>query len=336
MDVSRLSTPSQTGSDPLGGPLAVQRERVHGFLAAQRERVQRIEAELLARVEQCRSELARQQEELDTRRAKLDEAEQALAQRQLAVEHERGQQEAQRVQLEILREELSRRSADLNARQEQVEALRSRTEEQRRRIARDFRARHQAPRTPPPQREADSGRRPASNPAPAKPAGRLTWEAEKQRIMAALESEDNGPETTVRRTEIEEVIRVTENAMAEKDRELEEMKQVLDSQASNIGQVAVGAAALGEILDHDALIREERENLKRLQQQWEEKLRRAEIDISLERAKLARERADLEEKLRTYEQHRQSEETQTSPPGTKPARGRWLARLGIKDDPPES
>ena len=336
MDVSRVSSPSQTGSDLLGGTLAVQRERVHGFLAAQRERVQRIEAELSARIEQCRIELTRQQEELDTRRAKLDEAEQALAQRQLALEHERGQQDAQRAQMEGLRETLSRRSADLDARQEQIEALRSRTEEQRRRIVRDLRARRQALLTQPQRREPDSKRQPPSKPAPAEPAGRLSWEAEKERIMAALESEDNGSQTTVRRTEIEEVIRVTEDALAEKDREIEEMKQVLDSQASNIGQVAVGAVALGEILDKDALIREERENLKRLQQQWEEKLRRAEIEISLERAKLARGKAELEEKLHTYEHHRQTAEAQSSPPGAKPARGRWLARLGIKDDPPES
>ena len=52
------------------------------------------------------------------------------------------------------------------------------------------------------------------------------------------------------------------------------------------------------MFDQDEIIREERENLKQLQQQWEEKLRKAEIDLSVERAKIARERAELEEQLR--------------------------------------
>ena len=111
------------------------------------------------------------------------------------------------------------------------------------------------------------------------------------------------------------------------------MRQLLEQQGSDLGQVAVGAAALGETLDHDALICAERENLKRLQQQYEELLRQAEIEISLERAKIARQRAEVDERLRSYQE--QVDKAGSPAPGgkasEKPARSRWLTRLGLSD-----
>ena len=95
----------------------------------------------------------------------------------------------------------------------------------------------------------------------------------------------------------------------------------------------MGAAALGQILDQDEIVQQERESLKRLQAEWEEKLRQAEIDISVERAKLARQRAEVEERLRSLEEKggaTQSEPSDSAEP-QKPARGRWLSRLGLKD-----
>lgn len=345
MDVSSISTPHESASNPLGRALAVQHERVRDFLAAQRDRVARIEAELAARIQQCQDQLGQQQAELAVREATLVATEDALREQQRGVELIERQQEAERGQVESLREALARRSAELDARQEQIESLRTHTEAQRRRIARELRAQQQVQRAELNRQRAELERPAQDRPAPIAPrrampaaaisssaGGRMTWEAEKRRILAALENEESGGEMGIRRTEIEEVIRVTERALAEKDRELNEMKQILESQSSNLGQLAVGATALGELLDSDALIREERANLKRLQREWEEKFRQAEIDICLERAKLARQRAELDERLRAYEQHRQG----ADPPGpaatAKPVRGRWLARLGLKDD----
>ena len=54
--------------------------------------------------------------------------------------------------------------------------------------------------------------------------------------------------------------------------------------------------------------------------------------VPLERAKLARERADLDEKLRHLESERASggSNDSGSDKGKKPARGKWLARLGLQ------
>jgi len=163
------------------------------------------------------------------------------------------------------------------------------------------------------------------------PAGSSDWEAQKRRILAALEAEgtEPGAEDPARRLQIEEVLRATDQAIAAKDREIAELRQLLQDQSKNLGTVAVGAAALGQMLDNDAIIREERENLRKLQEEWREKLRQAEIEIAVERAKLARQRAELEERLR--ELPPKPESGGPSEKAEKPARGRWLARLGLAD-----
>jgi hypothetical protein len=71
-----------------------------------------------------------------------------------------------------------------------------------------------------------------------------------------------------------------------------------------------------------------------LRQEWEEKLRRAEVDISVERAKIARDQVALQEKLQELAeaQARQADaQGEGNSKSGKQPRGRWLARLGLKD-----
>ncbi len=181
--------------------------------------------------------------------------------------------------------------------------------------------------------------------APAASGGALDWEAEKKRILMELESdfeegdEEGEPDEEVKaeRLKIEKVVERTDRILEEKDREISELKQLLENQSSSLGSVAVGAAALGEILDSDEMVQEERENLKRLQEELAEKLRKAEVDISLERAKIGRERAELEEKLRAFEQQggKMDEAAEGTGRSGAPVRGRWLARLGLNDSDEE-
>ena len=91
------------------------------------------------------------------------------------------------------------------------------------------------------------------------------------------------------------------------------------------------------LVDCDELVQQERENLRRMQEEWREKLRRAEIEISVERAKIARERVELEEKLRSLEAARANDPPPSADAlgadkGKSRSRGRWLTRLGLQDD----
>ena len=139
-------------------------------------------------------------------------------------------------------------------------------------------------------------------PAPAA-AGVLDWEAEKRRILAALEASEGsqGHEAGPERLQIQQIVAQTERLLAEKDRQIEELRQSASAAAAGAAAVGATAAAREEILDQDALIRQERDNLQRLQDEWREKLRQAEVDLSVQRAKVARQQADVNEKLRQVE-----------------------------------
>ena len=135
----------------------------------------------------------------------------------------------------------------------------------------------------------------------------------------------------------EQAIAAKQQEVAAKDQEIEELRKLLENQASSIGDVAVGAAAIAGVLDHDELIRQERESLKKLQDSLREQLRQAEIELSMERAKIARERADMEEKIQTFEIEKSKNAVAAGPQaaesgGKKGSRGRWLARLGLRDE----
>jgi len=160
------------------------------------------------------------------------------------------------------------------------------------------------------------------------------WEAMKQKMLAQLESQDSGLEPGDRR-EIEATLRRTDEIVAAKEREIADLRELLEQQSNQVGELAVGAAAIAQIMDHDELIIQERERLQQAQEEWREKLRQAEVEISLERARIARERTELQEKQHALEK----QAAQQAPPSSdgKPAeklgsRGRWLTRLGLKDE----
>lgn len=166
------------------------------------------------------------------------------------------------------------------------------------------------------------------------------WESQKRRLLAQLEAdeESESPEAVRERLAIEEVIRTTDQIIAEKNREVRELYQTLEAQSAKVGELAVGANAIAGLLDQDELICQQREALKKLENEWCEKLRSAEVDLSMERAKIARERALLQEQIQQYESERakgpKASKGDAEKPGAqnKGTKGRWLSRLGLSDD----
>jgi septal ring factor EnvC (AmiA/AmiB activator) len=157
------------------------------------------------------------------------------------------------------------------------------------------------------------------------------WESCKRRLMASLEAED-APRGNERLT-IEGTIRITDEVIAEKDREVKQLSRRL-READPENDTAVSADTRHALASNDE-IRAEREKLDQLQHEWQEKLRQAEIDISIERAKIARERAQIEERLNKIEEE-EAIRAANAPivpgqPPRQPNRGRWLERLGLKD-----
>lgn len=168
--------------------------------------------------------------------------------------------------------------------------------------------------------------------------GDMDWETAKQKLLAELEAFDEGePEQQRERLSIEEVITQTDQVIAAKDEEISELKHLLSHQSESIGDVAVGASAIAGMMDNDEIIQQERENLAQLQEEWKEKLRTSEVELSLERARIARERAELEERINQLESLDPSEAPPSSDDDDDDAksssiRGKWLERLGLRDE----
>jgi chromosome segregation ATPase len=162
-------------------------------------------------------------------------------------------------------------------------------------------------------------------------SGRLDWEAEKRRTLTALEAdfdEHDAPQYG-QRLEIEDVLHTTEQVIAAKDRQIRDLEQRLEEQRGNIGAGAPDTAAINQAIDSDAVVQKERERLKELQEESRDKLRQAEIELSLERAKLARQRAELEERFNARESD--LPKLPTAAGAERPASRRWLTRLGLTE-----
>ena len=168
------------------------------------------------------------------------------------------------------------------------------------------------------------------------PVNGFDWESQKQRLLAQLEDnfDDSDPVQAQDRLTIEGTIRITDEVVSARDNEIAELKELLQQQAENIGSFAVGASAIADVLDRDELIRVERDNLARMQEELREKRRQTEIEASLERAHLSREHASLEEKLRLLEQEKSHRSPKVDSAESEKAKSprRWLARLGLKDE----
>jgi hypothetical protein len=166
----------------------------------------------------------------------------------------------------------------------------------------------------------------------------LDWETEKRRVLASLEADDldDSPTSREDRSNVQNTIRISDRIIAEKDREIVELNQLLEQQSGNIGDVAIGAAAIGATLDNDELVQQERERLVVLQQEWTEKLRKAEVEISVERATFAREKAAFatqkQKIINLLEKHNLSLDDIEDEPKVEVRRGRWREKLGITDD----
>jgi hypothetical protein len=320
--------PDERWAEDFTRTLCRQRGRVQEFLATLRERERNAQAELASLIERWRGlsatessasgdgELATHVHQLRAERDRLAEELRGANSRLAAMSGQLADMERKladaKTSAEGAAEEEYRRRYELSL--ADIRELKARNEELEQRL----------------QESCPGG---AAHPGPM--GKTLDWESEKRRILAALEAEtDEGVESPPgKRLELEKVIRATDQIVSDKEREILELKRTLQDQSTNLASLAVGAAAVGAVLDQDAVVQEERESLRRLQREWEEKLRKAEVEISIERAKLARERAEIDEKLRAAGGHAAKPDGagDAAEKSSRMGHGRWLSRLGLKD-----
>jgi hypothetical protein len=170
-------------------------------------------------------------------------------------------------------------------------------------------------------------------------SGGMDWESQKRRMLASLEDEDGSDVTEERkqeRTSIENTIEMTDAVVAEKDREIDELRRQLAEAASDKPQAADNERQqrIDELLNSDEIVAEHRQRIAQLEREMEEKLRAAELEVSVERAKIAREKTELEELRIDFESRRAPHDSGS---GAKSVpRRRWLSKLGLGGDDQQS
>lgn len=171
---------------------------------------------------------------------------------------------------------------------------------------------------------------------PANPSvGGSNWEAMKRKMLANLEGEgdDVDDSRAEERETIENTIRITDDALARKDREIDELKSQLSQSAAS---TVDAEAAIRELVDADEVIAEHRARIAKLEQEMQEKLRAAELELSVERAKIARETAQLADLKAELESQRANHEVDSAMPagqgGAQHPKRRWLSKLGLSGE----
>ncbi len=166
----------------------------------------------------------------------------------------------------------------------------------------------------------------------------LDWQAQKAKLMATLDAEDQGHVDETRREEqatIEGTISITDRVVAEKDALLTEreaqianLQTQLESRPAGQDLDELREQISAEILGDEEAVQAECAKLQQQQEQLDSKLREAELEISVQRATLARERAALEEKIAELP----TEDSESEKSSTGKPRRRWLSALGIKEE----
>ena len=157
------------------------------------------------------------------------------------------------------------------------------------------------------------------------------WQAQKARLLAELDAEDQGTLSNERRASratIEGTISITDQVVAKKDEEITKLEAALQARPAEEEMDQLKQTIQEEIFGNDELIQAERRRLEEIQQEWQEKLRKAELEISVERAKLARNQSALEEKLANLPV---TDQDGVPVDDSKPRR-RWLSAMGIGEE----
>ena len=85
------------------------------------------------------------------------------------------------------------------------------------------------------------------------------------------------------------------------------------------------------LVDADELVQQERERLQLLQAEWEEKFREGEIEASLERAKLSRERQSLAKRQAELDDELEQLRQELRHDQDRKVSGRWRNKLGLAE-----
>jgi chromosome segregation ATPase len=161
------------------------------------------------------------------------------------------------------------------------------------------------------------------------------WESQKRRLLASLEEGADGHESPIekqQRITIEGTIEMTDAVVAEKDRQIAELQAQLVAGGTSALAETEQSRQINELVDADEVIAEHRKRHRELELELEEKLRAAELELSIERAKMARQKAELEELKSELDSKQQQYDSSGSSVTVGQPKRRWRDKLGLGGD----
>ena len=164
-------------------------------------------------------------------------------------------------------------------------------------------------------------------------AGGMDWESQKKRLLASLEGTDGGLEIEVQdRITIESTMQITDAVVAEKDQQISELMAKLAAKVEAPSTTDdARELAVKDLLDADEVIAEHRKRAAQMEHELEAKQRTLEMEMSVDRARIARQKVELDQLRISLETERNALGGGVASSGGGPKR-RWLSKLGLSGD----
>lgn len=170
--------------------------------------------------------------------------------------------------------------------------------------------------------------------------GGFDWEEHKRKMLSELEGGEPAPvepqgipvwSEAPTPTPSSESTDASHELLVQREEEIERLKTTIQEQADCIAELEKALAESSDQDEVDRRVREERNKLSTMQDEWREMLRLAEVEISVERAKLARDQRKLEDQAGEYktEIKRLEQSVENLKAGNTTSQGNWLTRLGL-------
>ena len=168
------------------------------------------------------------------------------------------------------------------------------------------------------------------------PQAGYSWEEHKQQLLSEMgggEDDQFEPWDKEQLSIADEAIRRTDEVVARMEVQIDQLRTQLDEQQQLAAQAAQAPRCPPpqdtSVVDDDELIQRERATLRALQEEWTEKLRRAEVEIAVERAQNARQQTELDEKMRDLQAELDRIKSRGENDGDESVQSRLMKRLGL-------
>lgn len=159
-------------------------------------------------------------------------------------------------------------------------------------------------------------------------ASGFNWEAKKRQMMRDLDGEGGDDSSEASGPTSEDFLAAAQSELARREAEIASLKQKLEEKASESSVYHKNLMAV----EQDDAVRLAREEVEKLKGELQNTLRQSEVELSVQRAKMARERSELDELRMEIDRRAKDLTPQKIGEPQKPQKRNWFSRMGLDRD----